>query len=211
MLEDHAREEFENPLPQKAIDDRTIYLSRNDFGRPKPGIGTPKITDFGLASWGHVPRPHNHAIQPEIFRAPEVILAAGWTYSVDIWNLGVMLWNLLEGRALFEALNPRDSNYTSEQHIAHISALLGPPPKQLLARGERTTRYFSSDGEFKHSGLIPRDFTLAGTLRHVKDEDKRLLLEFVKRMLQWLPEDRSTARELLSDPWLKARFPEETD
>ena len=33
-------------------------------------------------------------------------------------------------------------------------------------------------------------------------ENKRAFLVFVRRMLQWRPEDRATARELLEDPWL---------
>lgn len=30
-------------------------------------------------------------IQPNIYRPPEVILKAPWTYSVDIWNVGCMV------------------------------------------------------------------------------------------------------------------------
>jgi hypothetical protein len=30
-------------------------------------------------------------IQPDIYRAPEVILDIPWTYSVDIWNVGCMV------------------------------------------------------------------------------------------------------------------------
>jgi len=36
----------------------------------------------------------------------------------------------------------------------------------------------------------------------LEGEEKRLFLSFVSKMLQWLPEDRKTAKELLEDPWL---------
>lgn len=52
-------------------------------------LGLVTITDFGFAVCGD--GPHHGAIQVEPFRAPEVILDAGWTYSADIWNLGVMV------------------------------------------------------------------------------------------------------------------------
>ena len=32
-----------------------------------------------------------HPIQPDSYRAPEVLLGVGWSYSADIWNLGVMV------------------------------------------------------------------------------------------------------------------------
>lgn len=33
-------------------------------------------------------------------------------------------------------------------------------------------------------------------------EDKSLFLEFLRKMVQWLPEDRKSAKELMDDPWL---------
>jgi serine/threonine-protein kinase SRPK3 len=95
ILEKSALHEFENPLPQKVLDDRTIYLSRNQYGPPEKiskVLGIITITDFGFAVEGH--GPHYGPIQAGPFRAPEVILDAGWSYSTDIWNLGVMVWIL---------------------------------------------------------------------------------------------------------------------
>lgn len=38
-------------------------------------------------------------------------------------------------------------------------------------------------------------------------EDKKMfIIKFAKRMLKWNPEERSTAKELLQDPWLYAEF-----
>ena len=36
----------------------------------------------------------------------------------------------------------------------------------------------------------------------LKGKDKQLFLDFVSQMLQWLPEERKTAKELLEHPWL---------
>lgn len=89
VLDTVAQDEIVEPLPQKQLEDRTIYLSRNQFGLEAGGLGRPVITDFGLAVDGsHL---HNHPIQPDDYRAPEVIIGADWSYSVDIWNLGVLV------------------------------------------------------------------------------------------------------------------------
>ena len=93
MLERDARDEMENPFPQKKYDDRTIYLSRNNYGQPATVTGIVSITDFGDSVRGD--DSNNGCIQAEVYRAPEVILDAGWTYSADIWNLGVMVISLL--------------------------------------------------------------------------------------------------------------------
>ena len=94
MIDDLVNDEAEEPTPRKEEGNRFIYLSRN-FGDLKIPPGPPKIADFGLAVKGDVSRPHNYPIQADLFQAPEVILRAGWTYSVDIWNLGVMVSFLL--------------------------------------------------------------------------------------------------------------------
>lgn len=89
VLDTVARDELEKPLPQKTCKDRTIYLSRNDFGFQADNIGRPVIMDFGLSVEGT--NLHNLTIQPQGFRAPEVIIGSGWDYSVDIWNLGALV------------------------------------------------------------------------------------------------------------------------
>lgn len=90
ILEESARDEFEHPNPQKLCPDgRTIYLSRNDFGRPRSMTGIVQITDFDQARRGE--QPNDGCTQAEPYRAPEVLLDAGFTYSADIWSLGVLV------------------------------------------------------------------------------------------------------------------------
>lgn len=44
---------------------------------------------FGSAVPGDVE--YSEDIQPSIYRAPEAILGAPWSYSADIWNVGCMV------------------------------------------------------------------------------------------------------------------------
>lgn len=92
VVQDFAQAQSFNPMPRKITNGRTVYLSHNDFGEPRSYYILPKITDFGLAHHQKAPSVLNrHPIQPDEYRAPEVILGAGWTYSADIWNLGLLV------------------------------------------------------------------------------------------------------------------------
>jgi serine/threonine-protein kinase SRPK3 len=52
----------------------------------------------------------------------------------------------------------------------------------------------------------PTAFNFSNVLVHMHGEDKEMFTKFIKRMLKWEPADRSTAKELLQDPWLYAEF-----
>lgn len=44
--------------------------------------------------------------------------------------------------------------------------------------------------------------TLKDVEKRLKGEEKALFLSFAEKMLKWKPEERSSAKELLGDPWL---------
>lgn len=86
-----AKNEFNYPLPEKQLDDRTIYLSRNNYGPLSKPTGTIQLVDFDRAVHTTPGDLHTGAIQTEIYRAPEVIVNSGYTFSADIWSLGVLV------------------------------------------------------------------------------------------------------------------------
>lgn len=91
VIGDYVKAQRQNPGPYKEGDGWRVYQSQPDFGRFTKGTGVLKISDFGAAVFGDTTRLHYHDIQPEQFAAPEVLLGAGWTYSADIWNLGMVV------------------------------------------------------------------------------------------------------------------------
>ncbi|KAI9841786.1 MAG: hypothetical protein M1837_000380 [Sclerophora amabilis] len=226
VIEDYVKTQAK---PGKVKGRRSTLRSSNDFGELRPPYVTPfmKIVDFGLAQPGDGSEPLRHPIQPPAYFAPEVILGTGWTYKADIWNFGVLLWNLLEREDLFKHLRSSDGAYSVRAHLAEMIALLGPPPTELLDQEKRwsevkwshgvensegkichTAReyyggpFFDSDGAFKYKALIPSAVTFEDTVLSLEGNDKRLFLSFARKMLQWVPEERKTAKELVDDPWL---------
>jgi serine/threonine protein kinase len=87
VFSDFEGRELETPSPRKELDGRIIYVSR-ELKMPREW-GAPVLCDFGSAMSGGIE--HFEDIQPNIYRAPEVILESPWTYSVDIWNVGCMV------------------------------------------------------------------------------------------------------------------------
>lgn len=93
VFADFMDSQLEKPIAFK-IDstERPVYQPRDDFGPLKSLRSIPEIVDFGLATrldedddWGIWP------IQPDNYRAPEVILGIGWQMYVDIWSVGALV------------------------------------------------------------------------------------------------------------------------
>ena len=62
-------------------------------------------------------------------------------------------------------------------------------------------------GSLKNADMVPTNFNFDTVINNINGEDKQMFIDFVKRMIKWRPEERSTAKELLEDPWLYADFP----
>ena len=75
------------PSPRKHVNGATVCKSRR-FQLPEE-FGGVVLSDFGAAVRGGVKR--NHDAQPNVYRSPEIMLKAPWSYPVDIWNVGAMV------------------------------------------------------------------------------------------------------------------------
>jgi len=64
-------------------------------------------------------------------------------------------------------------------------------------------RYWTDEGKWKGLVGIPQ-MSLQELEIRLEGGKKALFMQFVSKMLQWDPERRQTAREILTDPWLNA-------
>ncbi|KAL2022944.1 hypothetical protein VTK56DRAFT_4159 [Thermocarpiscus australiensis] len=67
---------------------------------------------------------------PDVYGTPGTVLGMEWSSKVDIWSMGVMIWDLSEGGCLFFAR--KDEVINGEQHLAETVSLLGSPPPEFL-------------------------------------------------------------------------------
>jgi len=163
---------------------------------------TYKVADLGNACW--VERHFSDDIQTRQYRSPETIINAGYDTSADVWSLACMLFELVTGDYLFDPKAseeyPRD-----EDHLALFVELLGTMPKTLIARGRRSTTYFNRRGDLRHIKSL-RFWGLEDVLQqkyHMHPMEAKNLASFLVPMLRLSPEERSTAQQLLSHPWLR--------
>ncbi|KAI1428423.1 kinase-like domain-containing protein [Xylaria sp. FL1777] len=168
-----------------------------------------RLTDFGTASW--VDKHLTEWIQPQMLRAPEVMLGAPWDHKVDIWNLGLIIWELVRGKLVFDGQAIAVSAYSSQAHLAQMKAILGTFPKTLLNRSESRHIFFEADVTFMYLGHLISDIHFPpATLRELCDrlqypmgQDLEDFLVFVESTLALEPRNRPDARELLSTRWLR--------
>ena len=113
------------------------------------------------------------------------------------------IWDLYEDKHLFHGIDPTEKRYLTRAHLAEVVAILGPPPMDLLERGARSKESFDGEGDWIAEIDIPHGLTLEMSKENLDGEKKEEFLRFVRCMLQWRPEDRWTAKELLGHPWMR--------
>ncbi|RMX87549.1 hypothetical protein D0869_02287 [Hortaea werneckii] len=192
--------ELAEPSPRKVLADRTIHLSYEVPTTYNP----PVITDFGAARLGDPGQKYSGDVMPGVFRAPEVIAGMEWDSQIDIWSVGVMIWNLLEDGNLFQPF--KDGQLDDEVHFAQMISLMGPPPKQFLERSDRWLKYWDAEDEdFLRNWIaatpIPEQ-TLETREMRLTGKDREVLLALVRKILRWLPEERPSAEDLYEDEFI---------
>ncbi|KAE8419562.1 U4/U6 small nuclear ribonucleo protein PRP4 [Aspergillus pseudocaelatus] len=193
-LSDFEEREVKTQSARKVLQDRTIYTS----SRFPPGDGLPLLSDFGEARFGD--QQHSEDIMLNYYRAPEVILRSSWDYKVDIWNAGIVAWDIVSPFTLVDGRNP-DGVFDDRFHLAELVALLGSPSPEFRQRSHLSSVFWDNAGDWKGLTPIP-DKTLEGLAVNIKGEDKEGFLRWLRRALQWNPDDRPTALELLYDEWM---------
>ncbi|KAK3372613.1 kinase-like domain-containing protein [Podospora didyma] len=184
------QDEIEHPSAGKILQDRTIYLSRKMPVTRGPWI----LTDFSAALRG---RRFRGDCMPRRYRAPEVIMGMSWNTKVDIWSLVPFMWDLFEHRPLLTG-KKEDGTLDDEALVAEMVSVMGPPPKAFLERSATCAKYWDANDNWIAAAPILSQ-PLESYVTWLHGRDKELLLQFTRRILRWLPEERPTAAELLGD------------
>ncbi|KAI2814969.1 hypothetical protein CBS63078_6174 [Aspergillus niger] len=192
------------------LHDPTILTSFADAesSSPSKNYGLPTLCDFSEARIGTVQKDSGPFVQPCIYRAPEVIFEMPWGTAVDIWGVAGVIWTLFEGQHLFgdDIFDPITGHHDPFRHLARVVAVIGEfPSPEFVRRSETTRQCFDEGGNWiAHAEApIPDNISLETLERRLTGTEKELFLDFMRAMLKWMPEERSTAGELLGHEFLR--------
>ncbi|KAL7919199.1 kinase-like protein [Trichoderma austrokoningii] len=192
--------EMHQPTARKRVSDiGFIHVSQPIFG----GAGPLILCDLGQARTGG--DEHVGIAMPAVYRAPEVILNMKWNTAVDVWSLGLMIWDFFHLEGLFQIYDDTSPELNDAHHLAAMTALLGPPPLEFMLKSpEQTTKYWDTQGQWKGPVPLPPKKDIKVLLSDaLEGEDRVKFLHFLECVLCWLPSDRFTADEAYFHPWLR--------
>ncbi|KAH7850488.1 hypothetical protein Vadar_033765 [Vaccinium darrowii] len=160
-----------------------------------------KVVDFGNACWAD--KQFAEEIQTRQYRAPEVILRSGYSFSVDMWSFACIAFELATGEMMFDPKGGQGFD-EDEDHLALMMELLGKMPRKIAIGAARSKDYFDRHGDLKRIRRLkycPLDRFLVDKFKF-SATDAREFAEFLTPLLDFAPEKRPTAQLCLQHPWL---------
>ena len=160
-----------------------------------------KICDVGNACW------FNHhfstKIQTRQYRSPEVLLGVNYDETADMWSLACMVFELVTGDFLFDPVKGREFS-KNDDHLACFMRRLGKMPKNFALSGQESNLYFNRQGKLRriHNIEVTSIKELLTKKYKMKPKEAEALQDFLLPMLEYSPQKRASARQMLQHPWL---------
>lgn len=158
------------------------------------------LADFGASCRFEESNDGNHAY-PFLLQAPEVILKLPFDEKADIWNLGCVIFEIMQTARPFDAWSLfRTEDEKLDKLLDALVERLGPLPQRFrshLPRPPRITELIESDID---SDL--RQHMEAHRVKDMSDAEFNAFESFIRSTLQYEPDKRPSTRELLQHPWI---------
>ncbi|KAL4935707.1 hypothetical protein BDV06DRAFT_217227 [Aspergillus oleicola] len=146
--------------------------------------------------------------------APEVTIGAPWDIGVDIWSLGCLIMELVQGIVLFSGEASSKGTWTAEDdHLAKIIEVVGQFPLHFIEKGSRAAHFFDRQGNLlRIPNLKPTclERLINGATNpflkpvDMPEAEVPIFVDFIKGMLEVDPGSRKSAAELLQHEWIRS-------
>ncbi|KAJ5105522.1 hypothetical protein NUU61_002869 [Penicillium alfredii] len=169
------------------------------------------LSDFGESfNPTSEPRRSEDCHTPLAARPPEALFApqAPLLFSADIWSLAKSIWEILGMKAIFSS-----EHYSSDELASQQIDILGPLPRDWWEQWPERSEFFHADGRPTKGRYVWPPIEQAfeeGIQNHRRvrqvgeywSEESIAILDLMRRMLTFRPEDRPTAEEVLRSEWM---------
>lgn len=128
------------------------------------------------------------------------------TLTADIWTLACTIWAIMGQRSLMDSFLMSEDDVTTDQ-----VSFLGPLPPEWWTKWERRSAQFEEDGTPKSKVWtfkqrfedIIQEPRREKNLEVMDLEEKEAFLEMIRPMVEYRPDNRPTADDILSTPWMR--------
>ncbi|KAK9804955.1 hypothetical protein WJX73_003478 [Symbiochloris irregularis] len=152
------------------------------------GSGVLKLADFGHARWHDGKGPYSPAVASRWYRAPELLYSSQhYDGAIDVWATGCIFAELLGARPLF----PGSSDI---EQLSKIRAVMG----SIDTRAWQGALQWPDFGKLTFSPCSPCPW------QEVLPGASAPALDLLSCMLQYNPDDRLSANDLLTHAWFRA-------
>ncbi|KAJ3050084.1 negative regulator of the PHO system, partial [Rhizophlyctis rosea] len=141
-----------------------------------------KLADFGLARAFGIPvNTFSNEVVTLWYRAPDVLLGSrNYSTSIDMWSAGCIMAEMYSGKPLFPGKN-------NDDQLQKIFKLLGTPSEQSWPRVSELPEFKKTFPYYPAQNLV--------TKLPMMD---MLAMDLMQRMLQYMPQNRISAKDALS-------------
>jgi len=171
-----------------------LDLKPENILRTRGPAGRLVLADFGSAS-ANIEHEVKFKAQTPWYRAPEVCLPANYGFEVDLWSLGCIAYEMECGQVLFKGKNSAQLTFLHYRDV-------GPPPHSFmnLASTETPPQYLEINPSTQQVNHLVRRWAKIprpprpqiNTIRGYRTS------HLLQSLLRWMPQDRITARELMT-------------
>jgi len=144
-----------------------------------------KITDFGSAKSLDDSEVNMTYICAPLYRAPELLFGKDYSNAIDIWALGCILFEILNGRALFDGFSKRNQ-------LVNIVMILGSPTKEDMSALAPLC-----DVSFPTIEGIP--------LQELMDVDEKSAADLIGQLVAYNPDDRIRPKDVFGHTFMCER------
>jgi serine/threonine-protein kinase SRPK3 len=175
-----------------------------------PGDTKLLLSDFGVA-FRPADKTRCESNAPLVVRPPESYFepTKPLTFQSDTQSLGCLIFELFAHRSLIDGIIAPQDDITAQQ--VYLQGIL---PPEWWDKWDKRSKWFDYNGKalgnerdiwswdrrFRQWIQEPRKSESMGT---IGSEEMTALLDLVKRMLAWKPENRPQAQQVLESGWVK--------